>query len=71
MEAFDPTALLTLEELCDELDYQSVTFHATGPDGTPVYHTNVVLAVGCRCAVVSSRPQSPVSSKPFCAPAEA
>jgi len=41
-----------LEELCDELDYQSVTFHATGPDGTPIYHTNVVLAVGGRCAVV-------------------
>jgi hypothetical protein len=41
-----------LEDLCGELGYQGVTFHATGPDGAPVYHTNVVLAIGCRCAVV-------------------
>ena len=41
-----------LGELCDELGYQGVVFHAAGPDGTPVYHTNVVLAIGCRCAVV-------------------
>jgi hypothetical protein len=41
-----------LGELCDELGYQGVAFHAAGPDGTPVYHTNVVLAIGCRCAVV-------------------
>jgi hypothetical protein len=41
-----------LGELCDELGYQSVVFHATGPDGAPVYHTNVALAIGSRCAVV-------------------
>ena len=41
-----------LGELCDELGYQSVAFHAAGPDGTPVYHTNVVLAIGSRCAVI-------------------
>lgn len=41
-----------LGELCDELGYQGVAFHAAGPDGTPVYHTNVVLAIGSRCVVV-------------------
>ena len=29
-----------------------MTFHATGPDGTPVYHTNVALAIGSRCVAV-------------------
>ena len=46
------TDAAVLGELCDELGYQSVAFHAAGPDGTPVYHTNVVLAIGSRCAVV-------------------
>ncbi len=41
-----------LGELCDELGYQSVVFDAAGPDGTPIYHTNVVLAIGSRCAVI-------------------
>ena len=41
-----------LGELCDELGYRAVEFHAVGPDGTPVYHTNVALAIGSRCAVV-------------------
>jgi hypothetical protein len=38
------------------MGYASVTFHATAPDArgveTPVYHTNVVMAVGERSAVV-------------------
>ena len=46
------TDAAVLGELCDELGYQSVTFHAAGPDGTAVYHTNVVLAMGSRCAVI-------------------
>jgi hypothetical protein len=35
-----------LRELCEELRYEPVAFHAAGPDGTPVYHTNVMLSVG-------------------------
>lgn len=41
-----------LGELCDELGYQRVSFHAAGPDGTAVYHTNVMLAIGSRCALI-------------------
>ena len=28
------------------MDYEPVIFDATGPDGTPVYHTNVLLWIG-------------------------
>jgi hypothetical protein len=41
-----------LDELCGELGYAPVSFHAAGPDGVPVYHTNVMLAIGHRCAVI-------------------
>jgi hypothetical protein len=41
-----------LHELCAELDYEPVVFRAAGPDGTPVYHTNVLLSIGRRFALV-------------------
>jgi hypothetical protein len=41
-----------LGELCDELGYEPQSFTATDADGTPVYHTNVLLAIGERLAVV-------------------
>lgn len=41
-----------LAELCAVLDYQPVVFEATGADGAPVYHTNVLLSIGRRFAVV-------------------
>jgi hypothetical protein len=41
-----------LREFCGELGYEPCTFDARGRDGTPVYHTNVLLAIGERCAVV-------------------
>lgn len=34
------------------MDYEPVLFDAAGPDGTPVYHTNVLLWVGERIAGV-------------------
>jgi hypothetical protein len=34
------------------LDYELVLFEACAPDGTPPYHTNVVLWIGARCAGV-------------------
>jgi hypothetical protein len=41
-----------LRELCEQIGYEPVAFDATGPAGTPVYHTNVMLAIGRRFAVV-------------------
>lgn len=41
-----------LRELCAEIGYQPVAFNATGPAGAPVYHTNVMLAIGRRFAVI-------------------
>ena len=31
-----------------------VTFKATGAEGSPIYHTNVMMAIGSTCAVVCS-----------------
>lgn len=31
---------------CREMDYEAVVFDAATPDGTPVYHTNVLLWIG-------------------------
>ena len=41
-----------LGELCEELGYRAVVFVASDRDGTPVYHTNVLLAIGRRFVVV-------------------
>jgi hypothetical protein len=41
-----------LADLCAELGYAPVTLHATDRAGVPVYHTNVVLAIGSGLAVV-------------------
>jgi hypothetical protein len=43
-----------LRDLCAELGYAPCTFTATDAAGVPVYHTNVVLAIGTRCAIVAS-----------------
>jgi hypothetical protein len=43
-----------LSELCDELGYQPCTFAATDSAGVPIYHTNVMLAIGSRCSVVAA-----------------
>ena len=43
---------IVLRELCEEIGYEPVAFDATGPAGTPVYHTNVMLAIGRRFAVI-------------------
>jgi hypothetical protein len=41
-----------LRELCGEIGYEPVVFDATGPAGAPVYHTNVMLAIGRKFVVV-------------------
>ncbi len=36
----------------DELGYQVVRFHAADKDGNPIYHTNVIMSIGEKLAVV-------------------
>ena len=46
------TDLDVLGEFAQLLDYELVTFEAGDGGGLPVYHTNVVMAIGSRFAVV-------------------
>jgi len=39
---------------CEQLGYEPVVFDALGIDGVPVYHTNVLLSIGSRWALVCS-----------------
>ena len=48
------THLEPLAELCDELGYAPCTFAARDAAGVPIYHTNVMLAVGTRRCVVAA-----------------
>jgi hypothetical protein len=43
-----------LDELCAELGYDACSFSATDAAGVPIYHTNVMLAVGSGLVVVAS-----------------
>ena len=42
------------EDFCRERDYEPVLFDAVDRRGVPVYHTNVLMCVGTRIAVVGS-----------------
>lgn len=46
------TDATVLAELCEELGYRPFVFDARDDQGVPVYHTNVLLSVGTRFAVV-------------------
>jgi hypothetical protein len=37
---------------CEQLGYEPVVFDASGLDGVPIYHTNVLLSIGSRWVVV-------------------
>jgi hypothetical protein len=41
-------------EWAQAMHYDIEIFDAVGADGTPIYHTNVMLAIGARCAVLCS-----------------
>jgi hypothetical protein len=43
-----------LAELCEEMGYTPCAFAASDADGVPIYHTNVMLAVGPRTCVVAA-----------------
>ncbi len=46
------TDVEVLADFGQRLDYETVAFNATDPDGIPVYHTNVMMSVGRDFAVV-------------------
>lgn len=46
------TDLNVLEEFCNKAGYSAVTFNATDANGFPIYHTNVMMCVADRYAVV-------------------
>jgi hypothetical protein len=41
-----------LADFAERLGYRAIAFDALGPDGRPAYHTNVLMAIGERFAVV-------------------
>lgn len=41
-----------LDEWADRLGYDYCSFEATDDDGTPIYHTNVMMCIGSRYAIV-------------------
>jgi hypothetical protein len=43
-----------VQEWCRQLDYEPLLFDAATPDGTPVYHTNVLLWIGDAAVGVGS-----------------
>jgi hypothetical protein len=48
------TELALLHELCAELEYEACAFRATDAAGVPIYHTNVMLAIGTGSVVVAA-----------------
>lgn len=46
------TSRTLLARFCAELGYRAVAFHAADARGLPIYHTNVMMSVGTRFAVV-------------------
>ena len=44
--------LSVLDEWCGKMDYRHFAFHAVDDQGTPVYHTNVMMSLGTSHAVV-------------------
>jgi hypothetical protein len=43
-----------VHEWARAMRYEAEVFDAAGPDGAPIYHTNVMLAICARCAVICS-----------------
>lgn len=46
------TSKKVLDEFCRDMGYRAVLFDAVDRDGSPVYHTNVMMSVGDEYAVV-------------------
>jgi hypothetical protein len=43
-----------LQKFCTDFNYEPMLFQSTGPDGRPIYHTNVVMCIGSKFALVGS-----------------
>src|SRR5215467_2791371 len=41
-----------IQRFADDFGYESVTFTSIGPDGEPIYHTNVMMCIGTAFAMV-------------------
>jgi hypothetical protein len=41
-----------IQRFADDFGYESVTFTSIGPDGEPIYHTNVMMCIGTGFAMV-------------------
>ena len=48
------TTMNALDAWCDETGYSPIAFEAMDENGEPIYHTNVIMSVGERIAVVCS-----------------
>ncbi len=46
------TSEIVLKELCQKLKYDYYIFHASDAKGVPIYHTNVMLSLGDKVAIV-------------------
>src|SRR5882757_7445167 len=41
-----------IQRFADDFGYESVTFTSIGPDGEPIYHTNVMMCIGTAFAMI-------------------
>lgn len=46
------TDIPLFEHLCERLGYRPISFRAVDPEGVPIYHTNVMLAIGNGFAIL-------------------
>lgn len=46
------TSAIVLEDFCKKLGYKSVTFTATDDLGGEIYHTNVMMSIGTKFAII-------------------
>ena len=58
-------------EWAGELNYEAVTFSATNRGGVPLYHTNVLMWIGARAAVVGTEAISPADRERVLTPLKA
>ena len=61
------TQLDALGEFAQRMEYEVITFDAVDRDGVPIYHTNVLMNVGEKFAVICDAPfQETISVLPYC-----
>ncbi|HEY8507722.1 MAG TPA: arginine deiminase-related protein, partial [Steroidobacteraceae bacterium] len=48
-----------VQEWCREMSYEAVAFEALDQNGRPIYHTNVLMCIGERLAILGSEAMKP------------